>query len=101
MTIKEWQDQPISQSVVSKDQCQQSPEMTTKELKGEPIPYRIFHCLLGYISTISKHHVFSQMSTLAKHGMLFFQAASRKIPHVCSQQNILLHIWLSKNIFSG
>ena len=47
------------------------------------------HCLLGYTYTLSKHHMSSQASTTAKHYMPFHQAASRKTPPVCSQQNIL------------
>jgi hypothetical protein len=48
-------------------------------------PHCISHCLLGYIYTLSKHHVFSQASSLAKEHTPFFQAASRKTPHFCSQ----------------
>ena len=49
-----------------------SPTKTSKEWQGEPIPHSIIHCLLGYIYTLSKHHVFSQASTLAKHHIAFF-----------------------------
>ena len=63
---------------------------TIKELQGEPIPHSIVHCLLGYIYNISKH----QSSALAKYHTSFFQAASRKIPHVCSQQNVILCVYV-------
>ena len=39
----------------------------------------------GYSYTLSKHHVCSQTSALAKHPMPFVQAASRKIACVCGQ----------------
>jgi hypothetical protein len=38
--------------------------------------YSVTHCLLGYIHTLSKHHVLSQASALAKHHMPF----SRQLP---------------------
>ena len=68
------------------------------EWQGEPIPHRGVHCLLSYIYTLSKNHVFAQAPTLAKHHMPLFQVASRKTPRVCSQQNILPCICFSKNI---
>jgi hypothetical protein len=75
--------------------------MTSKEWEGEPIPHSIVHSLLGYISTLSKHHMFSQTSALAQHHMPFSQAASRKTPHVDSQQNILTCVCFSKkNVLS-
>jgi hypothetical protein len=49
-----------------------------QEVQREPIPHSVVHCLLGYIYTLSKHHVFSQESAPAKHHMPFSQAASRK-----------------------
>ena len=76
-------------SVISQDQLQQSPVMTSKECQGEPIPYSIVHCLLDCIYTPSKHRVFSQTYALDRQCMPFYQATSRKTPHVCSQQSIL------------
>ena len=70
----------------SKDQHQQSPMKIIKEWQGIPMPHRVVPCLLGYIYLLSKHHVFSQAFILAKHHMLFIQAASRETPRVCSQQ---------------
>lgn len=61
------------------DQCH---SMVSREWQGKPMPHSTVHCLLGYISTLSKHHVVSEASTLSKH-MLSFQAASRKTPCVC------------------
>lgn len=61
---------------------------TSKEQQGEPILHSSVHCLLGYIYPLSKHHVSTQASALPKYHMPLFQAASRKILHVCSQQNI-------------
>jgi hypothetical protein len=60
--------------------------MTIKEWQGEPTAHSIVHCLLGYVYILSKHHVFSQASVLAKYRMSLFQAASRKSPPICSQQ---------------
>jgi hypothetical protein len=51
---------------------------TSKEWQGKPVPQRVMHCLLGYIYTLSKHHVFSQASALTKHHIPVSQAASRK-----------------------
>lgn len=64
--------------------------------QGKPIPHSIIHCLLFYIYTLSKRHLFSQVATLRKYHMLFFQATSRKTPRVCPQQNILSCEWFSK-----
>lgn len=50
------------------------------------------HCWVA----LSKHHVRFHASVLAKHHISFFLAASRKTPHVCSQQNILPWVYLSK-----
>jgi hypothetical protein len=50
---------------------------------------------LGYIY---KHHAFAQTFTLAKHHLLFVQAASRKTPNASSQQTILLVVSFSKSI---
>jgi hypothetical protein len=63
--------------------------------------YNVIHYLLGYIYTLSKHHMFSPVSALAKHRMLFFffQAASREITHVHSQQNIFPHVCLNRTSF--
>ena len=46
-------------------------------------------CLLSYPYTISKHHMSPQTSAPAEYYMPFHQAASRKTPHICSQQYIL------------
>jgi hypothetical protein len=43
---------------------------------------------VGLFYTLSKYHLFSQMSVLGKHLMPFSHASSRKTPHVFSQQNI-------------
>ena len=51
-------------STIHEDLCQQSPTKTTKECQGKPMS----HCHpLSYTYTLSKHHVFSQTSALAKH----------------------------------
>ena len=47
--------------------------MTNKEWQREPIPHSIIHCLLGYIYTLSKHHMFSQVSTLPKYHMPLYR----------------------------
>ena len=60
--------------------------------------YSIIYCLLGYIYTLSKYHVCCQASAPAKHHMPLFQAASRKTPRVCSQQNISPLFCFSKSI---
>jgi hypothetical protein len=54
------------------DQYQQSPRKTSKEWQGEPMLHSVLHCLLGYIYTFSKHHMFSQVSALVKHYMPLF-----------------------------
>jgi len=51
---------------------------------------------VGLYSYPSKHRVFSQASAPAKHCMPLFQAASRKPPHICSQQNILSNVCFSR-----
>jgi hypothetical protein len=43
--------------------------MTSKEWQSEVILHSVIHCLLGYIYTLSEHHMFSQESALAKHRM--------------------------------
>ena len=53
--------------------------MTSKEWQGEPIPQG---CLLGCNVYLFQTSVFSQASALAKHHMLFYQAASRKKIHM-------------------
>ena len=75
---KEWQGKPILDSIISEDQHQQSPTMTSKEWQDKAIPHSILHCLLGYFYTLCKHHTFFQASTLAKHHMCFFEIASKK-----------------------
>ena len=66
--------------------------------------YPIIPCLLCYTYILSKHHMLSQASTLAKHHMPLFQAASKKRKkdrkYICSQQNILPCVCFSKNILS-
>jgi hypothetical protein len=52
---------------------------TKKEWQGKPIPSSIVHCILGYKSIFSKHHVLSQASALAKHHMPLCRVAFRKI----------------------
>ena len=74
------------QSIINKNQRQQSPMKTSKEWQGEPMPHSVVHCLLGYIYILSKYHVSSQAPAPAKHPMPLFQAASIKTPCVCSQQ---------------
>jgi hypothetical protein len=87
MTSKEWQGEPIPESVVS------------KEWQGKPIiPYNSIHSLRDYIDTLSKHHMFFQTLALPKHHMPFFQAVSKKTPCVCSQQNIFPGLYFSENI---
>jgi hypothetical protein len=66
--------------------------MTSNGWQGEPIPYSIVHCLLGYIYTLSKHHTFSQASALAKHHIPLFQAAFIETPLQLSRQIIFLLI---------
>jgi hypothetical protein len=91
-------------SIINEDQHQQSPTKTSKDWQGEPIPHSIVHYRLGYTYALSKYHVFSQVSTLAKHHVPLFQAASRKTPCVCSQQIMSAsaktssHDTVSKNI---
>ena len=60
----------------------------------------IVHSLLGYTYILSKtFHVLSSIHSTKQH-MLFLQAASRKIPHVCCQQNILLHVCFQQHTLS-
>jgi hypothetical protein len=61
--------------------------MISKAWQGKLLPPSIVHCPLGYIYTLSKHHVFSQVSALAKHHTPLFQAASRKNTMCLLQQN--------------
>ena len=90
---KERQGESIQRSVISEDQHQQSPRMTSEEWQGIPIPQSIIHCLLGYTYTLSRHHVFSQASALAEHHTAPFQAASTtrllsaKHPPTCLQDS--------------
>ena len=73
-----------------------------QRMAGKPIPSSSVGCPLGYIYTLSKHHMFSQASsTLAKHHIfLFLQAASRKTSCVRFQQNILPHLSSSAKLSS-
>ena len=48
------------------------------EWQGKPIPHSIIRCLLGYIYTLSKHHVISQVSGLPKTPHALFPACFRK-----------------------
>ena len=82
-------------------QCHQQGTMSTKPKKSQQRVARqtnAIHCLLSYISTLSKPHVFSQESTIGKHHMPSFQTALRKTPHVSSRQNILSFFCFCKNI---
>lgn len=72
--------------------------VVSKEWQGKPIPHSVLHCLLGYIYALFKHHMFSQVSAVAKHHMPPFQVASRKTPCLCSQPNILPCVRFSRNI---
>ena len=53
MSLSLWKQQE------AEDQSQQSPVKTSKEWQGEPMPHSFVPCLLGYTSTLSKHHMFS------------------------------------------
>jgi hypothetical protein len=57
------------------------------------------HGLQGYTYTPSKPHMASQTLAPEKHHMPFHQTASRKIPHVCSQQNILSYVCFIKTSY--
>lgn len=74
--------------------------VVSKEWQGKPIPHSVLHCLLGYIYALFKHHMFSQVSAVAKHHMPPFQVASRKTPCLCSQPNILPCVRFSKNMIA-
>jgi hypothetical protein len=52
--------------------------MTSKEWQGEPMTHRLVHCLLGYSYTLSKNHMFSQVSSLAKLHMPLFRQLPEK-----------------------
>jgi hypothetical protein len=78
-------------SVISKDQGRPAKSGKVKQC------HSIVHCPLGYIYTLSKHHVSSQVSALAKHHMPLSQTDSRRT-HFYSQHNILPHVCVSKNI---
>ena len=67
--------------------------MISREGKGNQC-HSVVHCRLGYTHTLSKHHMFSQASALAKYHSPPFQATSRKTPH--SQKNIFLCVCLGK-----
>ena len=83
-----------AQCSVSKCQeRQQSVARWTNATQCGPLP-------LDYSYTLPGHHVFSQASALAKHHMPPFQAASRKTPRVCSQQNVLPWVCVQQNILS-
>jgi hypothetical protein len=47
----------------------------SKEWQGEAMAHSTTHCL-DCIHTLSKHHIFSQASALAKHHMPFCQKSS-------------------------
>jgi hypothetical protein len=59
-------------------------KVPAKDLQTIPIPHSIIHCLLGYIYTLSRHHMFSQTSSQSKYHMPLFHPASSKTPHVSS-----------------
>jgi hypothetical protein len=70
--------------------------MSSKKWQGKPIPYSVLHCLLGYIYTFSKHHMFSQVSALKNIICPFSRLLLPKKLPVCSQPNILLCVYFSK-----
>lgn len=74
------------------------PNEDQQKWQSVPIPSSLIHCPLGQMYILSKLHVFSQAFSLAN--MPFLQAASRKTPCVCSQQNILPYVCVNKNIIS-
>jgi hypothetical protein len=78
-------------SVISEDQSQQSPMKTSKEWQGEPMLHSTTHCLLGYINTLSKHHIFYQQSTLAKHQIPLSRPHAEKY-HVSVLSKAFSHI---------
>jgi hypothetical protein len=96
ITSKEWQGKPIPQSVVS--ECLQSQMMNSKEWQGEPMSHIIIYCLLCYSYTLSKQHIFSQVSALAKHHIPPLQAASRKIPWSVLSKKFLPCVCFNKSI---
>ena len=63
---------------------QQSQMMTNKERQGIQILSAIICHPLGHINSLSEDHMISHASSLTKHHIPFFQAASRKTPCVCS-----------------
>ena len=79
MTIKEWQIKSIPHNIISEYQHQSSPVKTSKEWQVNTE----LTVVCGVVYTFSKHHVFSQVSTLAKHHITLSQAASRKTSCVC------------------
>lgn len=84
---------PMKTSVIK---AHQRPTKHFKENQG----HSVIHCVLGYISNLSKNHISFQVPALAKHHMLFLQAASWKTPHLCSQKNLLQCICFSRIILS-
>ena len=58
-----------------------------QEVQREPIPHSVVHCLLGYIYILSKHHMFSQASVLAKHYKPPFSGSFQKNTTCLLQQN--------------
>jgi hypothetical protein len=59
---------------MSVSKAQQRPPKTGKANQR----HSIIHCLLGYIYTLFKHHVFSQESVLVKHHIPFFLGSFQK-----------------------
>jgi hypothetical protein len=61
---EQWrrQGKPMPHSVVSEDHHPKSPTKPSKDWQDKPMPHSVVHCLLGYIYTLSKHHVSSQVS---------------------------------------
>lgn len=81
MINRQWYGVSIPPSIINKDHCQLSPAMSSEEWQGIPVQSGIIPCPLDSVYILSKHHVFSQESVLAKHNLSFIQAASRKIHH--------------------
>lgn len=95
--LKSWQMMIIEEGKVNQcnrfiteDQYQQSPTRNSRA-KDKPVPHSVIYCLLGYIYKLSKHHMFPQVSTLAKYHIPFFRRTqinticlfSAKYPRLC------------------
>ena len=89
MTHNECQGEPISYSVISEDQGQQSTIMTNKQKMVRYTRTTQHKPLSAGLSLYPfQTLLLSQVSTLAKHHVLFFQAIFRKTPLIYSQPNI-------------